>query len=322
MKWSKLNDRWWFNFKRCAGCAFKKTQQIEVEWFLKLCCVQLKSTSLHTGRCRVACGICRDLIGSSPQLVELAENSEHHKWQWSFEIQQKMSIVYFDLETTGFQQSAEILQIGAIPAGGQQEGFQDFIMPRGPINPNASRINGIYKDQNGRLRDRYGRNIRTNSLTNVLGNFFGWLDSVQCRYLVAHNVNFDWRHLNNSLNSIEHPSGPMHQAIRNIIKIDSQQFVQRRKVSFRKLFPFLKNIFWITLYLNRLAITVIQAARLRSGDLQSTPIKCSWCIRWCLRCPKSLWNGRTTAWIRQFPPLRAWIFATFLKSLVSIWTWK
>ena len=99
-----------------------------------------------------------------------------------------MSLVYYDLETTGLNppnhEGIEIISIGAIIAG-SEEGYEVFIHPEGGIQPGATNLNGFYKDQSGRLRNRQGELPDAWTLKDGLTEFIGWLEEVDCRYLVS-----------------------------------------------------------------------------------------------------------------------------------------
>ena len=97
-----------------------------------------------------------------------------------------MAVVYYDLETTGINppdhQGVEIINIGA--RTGNLD-FEVFIQPRGPIDPRATEVHGMFKDQYGRLKNRYNRIVRTADTAYAgLEMFLGWLKWVNCQYLV------------------------------------------------------------------------------------------------------------------------------------------
>merc|ERR1712062_448060 len=119
----------------------------------------------------------------------------------------KMSVCYYDLETTGLGQGVEIISIGATASNGPWA-FQVFIQPDGPIHPNATRVHGMYKDQYGRLTDRNDRIVSTAYVERPgfqsgfagLEMFLHWLHQAECRFLVAHNNSrFDAIVLNQNL---------------------------------------------------------------------------------------------------------------------------
>jgi DNA polymerase III epsilon subunit-like protein len=61
----------------------------------------------------------------------------------------KMSIVYYDLETTGLGHESQICSIGAIPHSGHQQ-YHRYLIPTCSISQGATRIHGMTK-VNGRL---------------------------------------------------------------------------------------------------------------------------------------------------------------------------
>ena len=66
--------------------------------------------------------------------------------------QQTMVVVaYFDLETTGFFTTSEIVQIACITDKGKT--FNQFVFPDGHIPLNAQKIHGIYKSDEDLMRD-------------------------------------------------------------------------------------------------------------------------------------------------------------------------
>ncbi|KAK0072041.1 hypothetical protein PV326_000529, partial [Microctonus aethiopoides] len=100
-------------------------------------------------------------------------------------------IVYFDLETSGFQKNANILQIAA-----QSEGktFDVYVTPTQPVDAAASKITGL-QNIRGRLFV-HDKEVNTLSIMEALVSFSQFLSSIstQC-LLVAHNARFDSSHL-------------------------------------------------------------------------------------------------------------------------------
>ena len=103
------------------------------------------------------------------------------------------SICYYDLETTGLNpKEVEIISIGAISDQGNMGKFEVFMNPRGPIDPRATRVHGMSKDQYGRLVNRNNRVIRTADMDRPgfqpgfagLEMFLNWLHQADCRFLV------------------------------------------------------------------------------------------------------------------------------------------
>ena len=105
------------------------------------------------------------------------------------------SVCYYDLETTGLNapdhRGVEIISIGATTDhvwdttlnGGLHGDFNQFIQPRGPIDPHATRVHGMSKDHYGRLIDRNNRIVRT-TIFQPLDMFLYWLKKADCRFLV------------------------------------------------------------------------------------------------------------------------------------------
>lgn len=95
-------------------------------------------------------------------------------------------VVFYDVETTGLDRSAQIVSIGAVTQNG--ETFHIYIVPTCNINRRASEVHGIYK-QNGHLF-KDGILIR-NALDphSGLSCFMGWLESQSCKILVKIPIN-------------------------------------------------------------------------------------------------------------------------------------
>lgn len=101
------------------------------------------------------------------------------------------NLVYFDLETSGFSKSDEILQIAASCDG---RSFSVYINPTKNIDEKASAHTGL-KNIKGDLYLR-GNKVLSIPLKDALQSFLQFLNlsSKPC-LLVAHNVNFDKSHL-------------------------------------------------------------------------------------------------------------------------------
>ncbi|XP_064092849.1 uncharacterized protein LOC135205712 isoform X3 [Macrobrachium nipponense] len=106
-------------------------------------------------------------------------------------------LVFFDLETGGLEEGADILQIAAVHNSQQ---FMRYVTPTKPVNPKAQKVNGL-KNNNGVLERRVSENpdrwekVPTQPMIHTLLEFLEWLNSIGPCYLVAHNVSFDKRHL-------------------------------------------------------------------------------------------------------------------------------
>lgn len=92
-------------------------------------------------------------------------------------------VICFDLETTGFSRTDQIIEIGAIEYfDGKRTGlmFQSYIKPTIQINPFAFKVNQITNES-----------LQTApTIDFVLQNFLSWVGSSP---LVAHNARFDMR---------------------------------------------------------------------------------------------------------------------------------
>jgi DNA polymerase III epsilon subunit-like protein len=60
----------------------------------------------------------------------------------SLQAEMSPNIVFFDLETTGFDRPIRPVQIGAIDSWGQIT-YNEFVWPRREIHPKATRTNGF-----------------------------------------------------------------------------------------------------------------------------------------------------------------------------------
>ncbi|XP_043284941.1 uncharacterized protein [Venturia canescens] len=103
----------------------------------------------------------------------------------------KTKVIYFDLETSGFGYSADILQIAAVC---EENSFCVYVTPTQTVHAQAQRITG-FKNVGGEL---YCRDKKVDSipLHDALRSFLQFLSvSGQPCLLVAHNANFDCSHL-------------------------------------------------------------------------------------------------------------------------------
>ncbi|XP_065196400.1 uncharacterized protein LOC135827891 [Sycon ciliatum] len=103
--------------------------------------------------------------------------------------------VVFDLETTGLDDSAEIVQIAACRLG---KTFSRYVLPCGGIQKSASEKTGLSVSIIGGQRTlvRSGKALKTDVLQEVADDFIDWLDRLRSKsiVLVAHNCKrFDCR---------------------------------------------------------------------------------------------------------------------------------
>ncbi|XP_052066308.1 uncharacterized protein LOC127705961 [Mytilus californianus] len=117
-----------------------------------------------------------------------------------------VSVVTFDLETTGFgydaeivQISAEVVQITSQIVEMEVQTFQEYILPTKPINPKASEVTGLYSD--GCSLFYKGQKVNTLSKSGGLKKFIKWLPHKVV--LVAHNSKiFDSKIIVSQLSSV------------------------------------------------------------------------------------------------------------------------
>ncbi|VDI51767.1 Hypothetical predicted protein [Mytilus galloprovincialis] len=117
-----------------------------------------------------------------------------------------VSVVTFDLETTGFgydadivQICAEVVQITPQIVDMEFQTFQEYILPTKPINPKASEVTGLYRD--GCSLYYKGQKVKTLSKSVGLEKFIKWLPHKAV--LVAHNCkSFDSKIIVAQLSSV------------------------------------------------------------------------------------------------------------------------
>ncbi|MEW8547077.1 MAG: 3'-5' exonuclease [Candidatus Thiodiazotropha sp.] len=101
-----------------------------------------------------------------------------------------ISKIYYDTETTGLGETAEITQLSAY--FNSEDSFSYYVMPKGDISRRASDVTGlsIIADNSG-TRRMYLNNqeVQTVDLATCLAEFNGWLRSVpgDIKLLIAHN---------------------------------------------------------------------------------------------------------------------------------------
>lgn len=114
-------------------------------------------------------------------------------------------IVFFDLETTGFDRPIRPVQIGAIDSWGE-ECFNEFLWPRRHVHPKASLTNGLRTIRGVLYRDGEGA-LDTVDLEEGLCRFMDWLESLGGNVvLVAHKcLDYDAKVLLRNLEEFEIP---------------------------------------------------------------------------------------------------------------------
>jgi len=94
------------------------------------------------------------------------------------------NVVFFDLETTGFDRPIRPVQIGAVDSWGENC-FNEFVWPRRHVHPKASLMNN-FKTRNGSLF-RYDEELACLDLEDALMAFLEWLTELGGNViLVAH----------------------------------------------------------------------------------------------------------------------------------------
>ncbi|XP_034935711.1 uncharacterized protein [Chelonus insularis] len=97
------------------------------------------------------------------------------------------NIIYFDLETSGFGRSADILQIAAV---GQESVFSTYVNPSQPVTVSASAVTGL-ENIHGELF-LHGKKVSSIPIHQALLEFKNYLASLSTPILlVAHKVTFD-----------------------------------------------------------------------------------------------------------------------------------
>jgi len=102
------------------------------------------------------------------------------------------NIVFFDLETTGFDRPIRPVQIGAVDSWGQ-ECFNEFLWPRRHVHPKATLTNNFYACTKTEKLYRHDEELETLDLEEGLEAFIEWLGSLGGNViLVAHKcLDFD-----------------------------------------------------------------------------------------------------------------------------------
>jgi len=96
------------------------------------------------------------------------------------------TVVFFDLETTGFDRPIRPVQIGAVDSWGEQC-YNEFIWPRRHVHPKATLTNNFYADTYNERLYRHDEELACLDLEDGLNSFMEWLEELGGNVvLVAH----------------------------------------------------------------------------------------------------------------------------------------
>jgi len=102
------------------------------------------------------------------------------------ELSKPLRVVFFDLETTGFDRPIRPVQIGAVESWGQ-ESFNQFLWPRRFVHPKARLMNHFFADTVKEKLFRYNKELEAVDLVEGLLLFMEWLEQLGGNIvLVAH----------------------------------------------------------------------------------------------------------------------------------------
>jgi len=94
------------------------------------------------------------------------------------------NVVFFDLETTGFDRPIRPVQIGAVDSWGENC-FNEFVWPRRNVHPKATLTNNFHTSKGSLYR--YGEELECLDLVDALMAFMEWLQELGGNIvLVAH----------------------------------------------------------------------------------------------------------------------------------------
>ncbi|XP_063408928.1 DNA polymerase III PolC-type-like [Mytilus trossulus] len=93
---------------------------------------------------------------------------------------EELSVVVFDIETTGFGYDSEKVQLPAVCDKGE---FDKYIIPTKPIHPKATKVTHLFST--GTRLYYKGQQLKTELKENVINSFIDWLP--KNALLVAHN---------------------------------------------------------------------------------------------------------------------------------------
>ena len=99
---------------------------------------------------------------------------------------QPLTVIVFDLETTSLSKISEITQIAAEALDDTTLSFSSYVIPKGHIDINASKVTGITK-RLGQLFCK-GHPVEANPIPLVMSKFATWLSEINSYIiLVGHN---------------------------------------------------------------------------------------------------------------------------------------
>ncbi|XP_061750529.1 maternal protein exuperantia-like [Nerophis ophidion] len=99
------------------------------------------------------------------------------------EAETRHSLVFFDLETTGFGPKCEIVQLAAVSG----DSFLNLhVVPRCPVHPKATQVTGFSVVRQELYL--HGRLVPTKSLREALASFIAFLQALPRPLLVGHNI--------------------------------------------------------------------------------------------------------------------------------------
>jgi len=118
----------------------------------------------------------------------------------------KPTVVFFDLETTGFDRPIRPVQIGAVDSWGDRC-FNEFVWPRRHVHPKASLTNNFYTDTKRKALFRHDEELQYLDLEDALNAFLEWLNELGGNViLVAHKcLDYDGKVLLRNLEEFEIP---------------------------------------------------------------------------------------------------------------------
>ncbi|CAH0555169.1 unnamed protein product [Brassicogethes aeneus] len=172
--------------KRTIKCQLPSTKRRRIILSKKRDNLRQKNEKLEGVQYQTNCGFLNLSTQSTEELIDQASYVDFPNV-----ISDSSKIVYFDLETSGFHKTDEILQIAAQY---DECKFNVYITPTKEINPEASEHTGL-KNINGQLYLRHDK-VLTVCLEDALRAFKQFLSKFKepC-LLVAHNASFDVSHL-------------------------------------------------------------------------------------------------------------------------------
>lgn len=121
-------------------------------------------------------------------------------------LRSNLNVVFFDLETTGFDRPIRPVQIGAVDSWGQQC-FNEFVWPRRFVHPKARMTNHFFADTKLERLYRFDEELPCLDLEEGLLAFMEWLGELGGNVvLVAHKcLDFDAKVLLRNLEEFHIP---------------------------------------------------------------------------------------------------------------------